>query len=307
MRRTTILLLQAALCLSFSSVQAGMLPVEPNVTEVTRQLIRWYDAQKTDKPVYLSSQAEGEAFIDWLASWNTAVVDSFSTRLKKKEAPSPVLWNTYKETEQQLWRRFQVFKKNHEKYKIHITFNNDPVLVPVVKKVEAFFYEVYPMIHERYGKRGGNEGWEVYVRFDPELTNVPAYASDGKLTFSNEWFKKNPNDIGVLTHEAIHLLQKDYQRGVPGWLVEGMADYIRHTYKKIAHEAFPLPADTKTRNYTDAYRVTARFLNWMEVQSPGFNDYLHHRMMRERYNEAMIEEKMGMGLDALWQLYAAEQ
>ena len=42
-----------------------------------------------------------------------------------------------------------------------------------------------------------------------------------------KYFKANPDDIGAMVHETVHCVQLYRGRGNPGWLVEGVADYVR--------------------------------------------------------------------------------
>jgi len=51
-------------------------------------------------------------------------------------------------------------------------------------------------------------------------------------------------------------------RGNPGWLVEGIADYIRW-FKSEPESQRPRPNPAKAK-YTDSYRTTAAFLNYVE-------------------------------------------
>lgn len=53
-----------------------------------------------------------------------------------------------------------------------------------------------------------------------------------------DWVKSQPNDFGMVVHELTHLVQR-YPPGSPGWLVEGIADYIRAKYFE---PLIPLPA-----------------------------------------------------------------
>jgi hypothetical protein len=84
-----------------------------------------------------------------------------------------------------------------------------------------------------------------------------AAAGGGRITGSVAYFKKNPKDIGAMVHESVHIQQRYKGRGNPGWLVEGVADYIRffkYEPGKIG-DFNPLRA-----KYNGSYRITARFL-----------------------------------------------
>jgi len=59
----------------------------------------------------------------------------------------------------------------------------------------------------------------------------------------------------------MHIVQDYGQSTGPGWLTEGIADYARYKFGVNNPAAkWALPAYKSTQKYTDAYRVTARFL-----------------------------------------------
>ena len=53
-----------------------------------------------------------------------------------------------------------------------------------------------------------------------------AFADSNAITVSSHWVEKYPEDIGLIVHEAAHLVQL-YPEFEPGWVTEGIADYIR--------------------------------------------------------------------------------
>jgi hypothetical protein len=64
----------------------------------------------------------------------------------------------------------------------------------------------------------------------------------------------------MVIHELVHVLQR-YPANASdvGWLVEGIADYVR--WWRYEPEA-PRPRITGESKMTDGYRVTAYFLAW---------------------------------------------
>jgi hypothetical protein len=98
-----------------------------------------------------------------------------------------------------------------------------------------------------------------------------AYTAGTDVTANSTWLKREigREAIGSLVHEAVHVAQQ-YGRGPqhpPGWLVEGMADYIRwFQYEPGSHGAdvvWMRHLRNFTPRYNDSYRVTANFLNWV--------------------------------------------
>lgn len=102
---------------------------------------------------------------------------------------------------------------------------------------------------------------EIRLVVRPEIS-APAFASGNTITINGQWITRHPHDLGMVIHELVHVVQR-YPRGVnrPGWLVEGIADYIR--WWRYEPEA-PRPRINRERaNYTDSYRTTAYWLAWV--------------------------------------------
>ncbi|QHL89266.1 secretory protein [Nibribacter ruber] len=192
-----------------------------------------------------------------------------------------------------------------KKGKYTLTFiNQDPKLDPAIqdKLVNAFF-KVYPKEAKRFNK---NTVKNVTVTIDTAYTGV-AYAHDGKITIASQWLHKRPNDIDVITHEAMHLVQAYPPDSGPGWLTEGIADYVRHVYGvDNAGANWSLPDLTDKHHYTNSYRITARFLLWVEK---NFNkklvDKLDVHMRNQTYTPVLWKALTGKTVDELWEAYKA--
>ena len=85
-----------------------------------------------------------------------------------------------------------------------------------------------------------------------------AFADSNKIVVSSHWVEKHPEDIGLIVHEGVHVVQM-YPNFHPGWLTEGIADYIRwHLFEEKQLDWFPM---SKNENgWEDAYQVTGGFL-----------------------------------------------
>jgi hypothetical protein len=91
----------------------------------------------------------------------------------------------------------------------------------------------------------------------------------------------------------------------PGWLVEGVADYIRW-FKFEPPNLRPRP-DPARAKYTDSYRVTGAFLNYlMEKQSDQIVRQLNAAMRQGRYRPELWKELTGKTVDELWTKYAED-
>jgi hypothetical protein len=132
--------------------------------------------------------------------------------------------------------------------------------------------------------------------------NVPAYASGGTITINGKWITQHPDDLGMAVHELVHVVQQyPNSRNKPGWLVEGIADYIRWwRYEPEYHAVRGRPRiDPEKSKYTDSYRTTGYFLAWaskkhhmglvpaLEARRPNAGVREAHRQERRRTMEGV--------------------
>ena len=103
----------------------------------------------------------------------------------------------------------------------------------------------------------------------------------------------------MVAHELTHVIQS--YRGAPrnaGWVVEGIADYVRHyTYEPDA----TMRTIKKSAKYTDAYQTAAQFMRWIEKKYDKEIVFKLNRALREReYNVAIFQKSTGKNVDELW-------
>ena len=149
---------------------------------------------------------------------------------------------------------------------------------------------------------------EIKLVFKKTL-NVPAYASGGEITINGDWIAKHPDDLGMVVHELTHVIQQyPGGRNKPGWLVEGIADYIR--WWRYEPELHAGPGRTKvnasTAKYTDAYRTTAVWLAWVSRKYDMRLVPALDKAMRDREDPMPLFEKVtGKNADDLWKEFVA--
>ena len=132
-----------------------------------------------------------------------------------------------------------------------------------------------------------------------------AYATGGATVFfSANYLKNNPADIDVVTHELMHVVQA-YNNGL-GWLTEGLADYARYTYGlDNAAANWALPTYAPGQYYTDSYRVTARFLLWLDKKfGPAVINELDASLRKGTYHSDTWLKLTNKSLNELWESYA---
>lgn len=163
------------------------------------------------------------------------------------------------------------------------------------------FFMVYSKLAKTYNPKTLKS---VTIVIDTTYNGVAA-TDNGKVTISNKWMRKYPEDIDVITHEVMHIVQDYGDTNGPGWLTEGIADYARNKFG-VNNEAakWSLGNYKPGQNYTDAYRVTARFLVWMEEKiKPGIVKVLDSQMRKHTFTDYTWQEQTGKTLDDLWKDY----
>jgi len=141
---------------------------------------------------------------------------------------------------------------------------------------------------------------EVTLYFDPKMKGV-AHALGGKITISAAFVRSHLDDMGMVVHELTHVVQS-YPPGGPGWLVEGIADYIR-----IVHfePQAPRPKlDPAKASYKDAYKTTAMFLEWIEQRhTAGVVVKMNAALRAGTYKDELWNRFTGKTVDELWALF----
>jgi hypothetical protein len=168
------------------------------------------------------------------------------------------------------------------------------------KMIDAFF-TVYPQMVERFNRHSLTK-----LRFFIDTAyKAVAETDNGSSRFNPAWMKRYPQDIDVVTHEVMHVVQ-DYKNYEPGWLTEGIADYVRYVYGVNNKAAkWTLPDYKPGQSYKNAYRVTARFLLWVEKNKyKKIVDDLDKAMRDGTYTSDLWAKLTGRTVDELWDEYA---
>jgi hypothetical protein len=174
----------------------------------------------------------------------------------------------------------------------------------VRKKMIDAFFAVYPLQAKKYNRKTKRQ---VVFIIDTSYKGVAA-TSGSVVRYNPEWFRKHPEDIDVVTHELMHVVQDYGPKGGPGWITEGIADYVRYKMG-INNEAanWKLPAYTPKQNFDNSYRVTARFFAWIEKQyDKNFVRKLDRAMREKTYSENFTKDCTGKTFAELWQEYGAD-
>lgn len=185
-------------------------------------------------------------------------------------------------------------------YTLIFTNNDGSVKSSIREKMVKTFFQVYPQLVTKFNPVAPTT---VYFIIDPTYTGVAYATGNATVFFSANYLKNNPNDIDVVTHEVMHVVQA-YANGL-GWLTEGLADYARFTYgQNNAAANWALPTFAPGQYYTDSYRVTARFLVWLDKKfGPALVNNLDISLRTGTYYSNTWVNLTGKSLNDLWQSY----
>jgi hypothetical protein len=186
----------------------------------------------------------------------------------------------------------------------------DDVLAPVVKAW-------YPKIVALLPGDGFTAPARVWIVLRPGI-HVPAYTDGNRITCDADWLRQNLRGeaAGSVVHEMVHVVQQ-YRRSrgeerVPGWLVEGIPDYIRwFLYEPESKGAEITAQNIDQSHYDGSYRITANFLNWVvETHDKDIVRKLNAAAREGRYREQLWKDFTGktvQELGAEWKTAAAKR
>jgi hypothetical protein len=124
-----------------------------------------------------------------------------------------------------------------------------------------------------------------------------AEGSVAQMVVSAKYALAHPNDLGMIVHEMVHVVQS-YPNDDPGWLVEGIADWVRwFKYEPVANRPHPSAAKADARG---SYQTTAAFLDWATKKyDANLIPKLNAALQANTYKESLWQEYTGKTLDQL--------
>jgi hypothetical protein len=185
-------------------------------------------------------------------------------------------------------------------YEITIDTSETPELKDWAEKLRPVVEQWYPTIVEYLPSEGYTAPRQLSITFK-NMDGV-AYTRGTRIVCAAAWFKAHPDDQGAVIHELAHVVQQYRGGGNPGWLVEGVADYIR--WIKYEPEAKRPRPDPRRAKYTDSYRTTAAFLEYVAAaHEHEVVVRLNQAMRQGRYRPELWKEYTGKTVDELWEAY----
>jgi hypothetical protein len=160
----------------------------------------------------------------------------------------------------------------------------------------------YPMICDELMSDGFKPLAVIRMTLKGDYKGVAA-AGGGRITGSVKYFKSRPDDVGAMVHETVHCVQLYRGRGNPGWLVEGVADYIR--FFKYEPGKLGVKLTPERAKFDASYRISAAFLAYVtEKYDPQLVKKLNAAMREGKYKPDVWKELTGKTVEELgreWQ------
>lgn len=175
-------------------------------------------------------------------------------------------------------------------------------LVPVIKKW-------YPILVEMLPSEGYTAPRTFSITFTDEYKGVAATMGN-RVVCSPPWYRKQLKGeaLGSIVHELVHVVQQ-YGRArtkpgatrAPGWLVEGLCDYIRfYLYEPELRGADIRPRNAANAKYDGSYRVTGNFLHFVvNKYDKDLIKELNAAMREGRYTPEIWKTRTGLTAEEL--------
>jgi hypothetical protein len=209
-----------------------------------------------------------------------------------------------------------VIEADQGKYQLVIDTTAAPDLTEWAdKQLGPVVQEWYPKIVEMLPSDGYQAPERVAIRFRTGMGGTPASASQTQINCNVDWFRRNLKGEarGAVVHELVHIVQQyglarrnnPKPSRTPGWLVEGIADYIRwFLYEPETRGAEITERNFPRARYDASYRITGNFLNWVtEQHDEKIVQKLNAAAREGRYSEELWKDHTGIALSELGELW----
>lgn len=164
----------------------------------------------------------------------------------------------------------------------------------------------YPKLVKLLPSEGFSAPKKVTIVFSSTMEGV-ADTAGTRVRCAGKWFGDNLKGeaLGAVFHELVHVTQQ-YGRvrnpnPVPGWFVEGMADYLRwYLFEPDSRGAEISPRNIPRARYDGSYRISANFLNWVtETYQPELVTKINAAIREGRYSKDLWKTLAGHSLEEL--------
>jgi hypothetical protein len=191
------------------------------------------------------------------------------------------------------------------KIEIALDTSDAPEMADWAEQAKKTCEDSYPMIVGLLGEEGFKPPEKTKIVFK-HMDGV-AHTAGGTITCSAEWFTDHADDVGAVIHELCHVVQRYRAKQPPGWVTEGVADYVRW-FNFEPESRHPQVRNPRKAKYTDSYQTTAAFFDWIvKNKDPQFVTRLNVAARRGEYKSELFKEYAGKPLDELWTEFVQSQ
>lgn len=177
--------------------------------------------------------------------------------------------------------------------------------------------EWYPKLVKMLPSEGYEAPKRVSVTFSANMQGVAATGGT-RVRCAAGWFRQNLQGEakGAVVHELAHVVQNyglarrnnPNATRTPGWIVEGICDYIRwFLYEPQTHGADITARNIARARYDANYRISGNFLNWVtETCDKDIIRKLNAAARQGKYSEDLWKTATGHTVQELGDLWKAD-
>ena len=185
------------------------------------------------------------------------------------------------------------------KLDITLDTSQSPEIAKWAAEAKSRCEKFYPTIVKQLG---GDPGRPLSVTIEFKKGDGVAGTAGKHIGCNTDWFIEHPDDYGAIIHELCHVVQAYGGQKVPGWVTEGIADYVRW-FKYEPAERHPRP-DPNTAKYTASYQTPAAFFDWIvRTKNKSFVLRLNTAARSGKYSDDLFRQYAKKPLDKLWAEY----
>jgi hypothetical protein len=199
----------------------------------------------------------------------------------------------------------EIVEADGGRYRITIETTEAPDLTQwVQRELAPVVRQWYPKLVEMLPSPGYEAPTRVSITFSAGMRGVAATGGT-RIRCAASWFRRELQGEakGAIVHELVHVVQNygvarrtnPNRTRTPGWLVEGIADYIRwFLYEPQTRGAEITSRNISRARYDGNYRISANFLNWVtETYDRDIVQKFNAAAREGRYSEQMWTSTTG--------------
>jgi hypothetical protein len=173
----------------------------------------------------------------------------------------------------------------------HVDTSRAPDLKPWSDRAIVTWQQAYPVICDALASPGFTPPTLIKITIDPNSEGAADYSASG-VTLYAKFVRSRPDEaVAAIIHETAHVVQSYTTPGIPMWLVDGIADYVRF-FRWRTGELGHINPDRA--HYYGSYRITASFLNYLaDHYDPDIVRKLNQACREGHYRESIFQELTG--------------